>query len=372
MGYTYTKEINESEIIMRTNEVNQRRLKTARLYRGMTVDQLAKQTDIVKKDIISFEDSKYEPRKENVIKIAKALKFPEDYFEEADYIKVVVEGSSLRSGAGLNKQDEIASKEKLILVHKICDSVKEFATFPKLNLPGKTSSFSSMEDLTMKLRNQWNVGNGPIESVSKVMESAGIIISDINVEKKGAISFTQKQSIQGKLRYLVALGNDGASASVRNYDLAYELGFIMASSLGIPVKKLSQDEFACSFLLPSDSFKNDLTNPEDLESYIELKEKWNVPISAMIFRAHQLGVLNYKKYNYMMSDMERKGWLNEEPLDHIKDNNVSMLKRMIESVVRKNIDVVGSLSADGITMYSVDIEDVLGLKKGSLSLRRRK
>ncbi len=76
--------------------------------------------------------------------------------------------------------------------------------------------------------------------------------------------------------------------------MACELGYIISSELRIPSKQFSEDEYACAFLLPKESFLKDLTHPEDLDYYVELKKKWIVPISAMIFRAYNLEKINYK------------------------------------------------------------------------------
>ena len=48
---------------------NGKRLKTARVYRAKTIDQLAQETKINKKDILAFEEEKYKPLVENEMKI---------------------------------------------------------------------------------------------------------------------------------------------------------------------------------------------------------------------------------------------------------------------------------------------------------------
>ena len=46
-----------------------RKLREARMYRGKTIDVLAKETNINKKDIIAFEEDKYKPTLENEMKL---------------------------------------------------------------------------------------------------------------------------------------------------------------------------------------------------------------------------------------------------------------------------------------------------------------
>ena len=55
-----------------------RKLREARMYRGKTIDVLAKETNINKKDIIAFEEDKYKPTLENEMKLSNALGFPRE------------------------------------------------------------------------------------------------------------------------------------------------------------------------------------------------------------------------------------------------------------------------------------------------------
>ena len=123
--------------------------------------------------------------------------------------------------------------------------------------------------------------------------------------------------------------------------------------------------------MPKESFLKDLTHPEDLDYYVELKKKWIVPISAMIFRAYNLEKINYKKYNYLMNEMDKKGWLIEEPLDKMKGSSPTYLKRAVELLIENKImsvnSIVSSLEEFRINLYPEDLELLMGLKKGLLS-----
>ena len=160
---------------------------------------------------------------------------------------------------------------------------------------------------------------------------------------------------------LVSLGNDKKSATIRNYDLAYELAYIVSTEANIQSKKFSKDEFACAFLMPKETFLQDLKMVNELEDYVELKKKWIVPISAIILRAYQLGEISYKKYMYLMNEMDKKGWLKKEPLDeNIKATSPILLKKSIDILIENNImskaTLMDNLSNCGLHLYQDDIE----------------
>ena len=67
---------------------NGKRLKAARLYRGLTISEVAKMSDVSKQAISQFENSKAEPKLETLMKIMQILKFPREYFYENPEDKV--------------------------------------------------------------------------------------------------------------------------------------------------------------------------------------------------------------------------------------------------------------------------------------------
>jgi Zn-dependent peptidase ImmA (M78 family)/DNA-binding XRE family transcriptional regulator len=351
---------------------NGKRLKAARTYRGKTIDVLAKEANINKKDILAFEEDKYKPVVENELKISNTLNFPREYFFQHDDIKVIVESTHIRPESPIPRVEEISYKEKLVMTHRVVSVIEEYIKFPEMKIADDLSKYDDMEELATKVRRNWGLGDGPIGNMLSLLESNGIVVSGLNVDKRGALSFTQKQSIERDSRYLVSLGNDRKSATIRNYDLAYELGYIVSTEVGMSSKKFSKDEFACAFLLPKETFFEDLANVNEINDYVELKKKWIVPISAMVLRAYQLEVINYKKYMYLMREMEKQGWLKKEPLDeNIKATSPALLKKSVEMLIDNKVmtreGLVETVADSGISLYGEDIEMLLGLKEGMLS-----
>lgn len=360
---------------MNLKDFNGKRLKSARTFRAKTIEQLSKETKINKKDLKAFEENKYIPNMENTLKLSNVLNFPKEYFYRNENMNVIVEDSHFNTQSKLSRVEEISYREKMIIIHKIYSFMESYIKFPKENLPNKRimadTNINDIESLSYKTREFWTLNNSPIVNMVNLLESNGIIISGMNVDKKGATIFTQKQRIGKEVKYLISLGNDKKSAAIRNYNLAYELGYIVSSELKIPNKQFSADEYACAFLLPKETFLEDLSHPEDVDYYVELKKKWIVPISAMIFRAYNLGKINYKKYNYLMNEMDKRGWLVEEPLDKMKGSSPTYLKKAVELLIENKImstnSIVSSLEEFGINLYPEDLELLMGLKKGFLS-----
>ena len=127
--------------------------------------------------------------------------------------------------------------------------------------------------------------------------------------------------------------------------------------------------------MPKETFTQDLKMVNDLEDYVELKKKWIVPISAIILRAYQLGEISYKKYMYLMNEMDKKGWLKKEPLEeNIKATSPMLLKKSIDVLIENNImskaSLVINLSNWGLHLNQDEVEILLGFKEGKLTTER--
>ena len=127
--------------------------------------------------------------------------------------------------------------------------------------------------------------------------------------------------------------------------------------------------------MPKETFTQDLKMVNDLEDYVELKKKWIVPISAIILRAYQLGEISYKKYMYLMNEMDKKGWLKKEPLEeNIKATSPMLLKKSIDVLIDNNImskaSLVMNLSNWGLHLNQDEVEVLLGFKEGKLTTER--
>ena len=361
---------------MKKEQFNPKKLKSARIYRGKTIDIVSKETGINKKDILAFEEMKYIPTLENIMKLSNNLEFPRQYFVTGERLNINVDASHFNPQSTLPRNEEIAYREKLIMVHRIRLFIEGYIKFPSLNLPNNIDKNDDIEIIANKIRDYWGLENGPIGNMVTLMENNGFILSGLNINKKGASPYTQKQSINDDVRYLTLLGNDRKSATVRNFDLAYELGFIISNELKISAKNFAKEDFASALLLPKDSFIEDLEDPNELESYVEMKARWIVPMTTLIYRAYQLGVISYKKYNYLMTEMDKRGWLKKEPLDdNIKATSPQSLKVGIELLFDNNImspnTFMNNLEDFGVIIYSNDVEELADLKEGMLGGNRK-
>ncbi|WP_276629291.1 YHYH domain-containing protein [Terrisporobacter hibernicus] len=193
-----------------------------------------------------------------------------------------------------------------------------------------------------------------------------------NEFSKDVLSEAYKESYEdGKEKYIVSLGHDKNSLALRNYDLAYEFSFIISNELNIPAKRFNKDDFASALLLPRNKLIEELDNPNELESYLEVKSKFMVPLTIILYRSYALGLINYKKYNYLMNEISKNGWHKEEPLDNVKATHPNCLRKAYKLLLDNNIvsknTLIEKLYNENMILYGDDLEILMGLKEGSLA-----
>ena len=99
------------------------------------------------------------------------------------------------------RNEEISYREKLIMIHKLYSFFENFIQFPQLQLPDNLNKNLSMEELAEKCREYYELGEEPIINMVSFMEAVGIVITGMNMDRRGASPYSQKQSINGKEKY---------------------------------------------------------------------------------------------------------------------------------------------------------------------------
>lgn len=363
------------------NAFNGERLKTARVYRGLTIAELAEEANVTKQAISQFENGRGSPSLETLMGLIKALQFPREYFYEEDKERVKIGNTYFRALLTTNKKDRLSQVEKTKILARVYHFLNKYVEFPKLNIPILPHEANYIEEVALEVRRQWDIGLEPISNMVRLLEKNGFVITSFLTDGEQIDAFSQRQEINGAEYYFIVLGDDKNSATRRQFDAAHELGHVMLHDWSLDLDQVSREEFrhmeseanhfAAALLLPKETYINDLVYPNRLDYYVELKKKWKVSISAMVVRAHQLGVINYNQYQYLMRQISKRGWRTREPLDDIiQVSKPTVLKKAIEILITNEVfsgdKIVQELSKNNLSLNKTEIEKLLGLEVGTL------
>lgn len=363
---------------------NGERLKKARIYRGMTVADLAKQVGCQRQTLSMYEIAKSQPTdKEIVAQIAKTLDFPVKYFYEkpSAYATGTVYFRSLLTTNKKYRSEQIIKMDFLSQVYSLLQDYVQFPEFVPLELPEDTSP----EAAAYALRDAWGLGRGPIDNLVSVVEQHGILVTSFSTSTDDVDAFSQFVETADIPTYLIAYSDNKNSAARIHFDIAHELGHICLHEWSEDIEELSKEEFkrrelqanefAAAFLLPEDTFRKDAASGEaSIAFYKNLKKKWKVSIAAMIRRAEKLGVITTDDYQNLIRIMQRRGQRKEEPLDDILITaSPALLKTSVVMLLQEGVftpaDFMDELSNEyGLSINATEVEYLLDLPTGTLAV----
>lgn len=376
-----------------TQKINGDHIKSARLFRGLSLSDLSNKTGITKQALSLYENETIRPEISKLVAIAQALDFPIEYFMSLDNFQVKTESTYFRSLLSTPKIARTAQSVRVEFIAKIYEILIDYVDFPDRNFPDIAFSgrnafsecadeeeTSEIESIATQCRKFWGLGFGPIVNLQKTVESNGIIITSLFTDKDEIDAFSKRTIINGNSVYIIVLNSTKNNVRTR-FDIAHELGHIFLHPWSENIEELSRQEFkeresqankfAGAFLLPRESFGNDVSHyPTKLEYYLHLKEKWNVSIQAMIYRTHQLKIISTTQYQYLMRQISKRGWRSCEPYDRPFDIEKTLLQEAIEllfsSGEMKPYDLMTALKSKGLYMRHEDVEDLLSIERDSL------
>lgn len=380
---------------MEAKAFNGDRLRKARIYNGLTLTELAERTGLSKQSVSLYENGKNIPDYQRVAALSRELGFPFDFFFQRDKISTKTETTYFRSQATTTKKDRSAQSVKLEMVASMYEVLWNYVEFPGYTDPQVSfegfdtveecstyEAVTAMEEVAQKVRKHWNLGNDPIKNLQYVLEQHGILVTCIDTDEDTIDAFSQRTTVDNADVYIIAIALSKQFECRIRFDMAHELGHIVLHPWSEDLDSIPKDEFkarerqanmfASAFLLPRDSFGKDVSKyPTNLEYYGYLKKKWKVSIQAMLYRAHQLRIITPNQYQYLMRQVSKNGWRNEEPGDVPYVLNESIFQGAIDLLFDNSIlspeTLMREFKLNGIALYPATVEALLHLRQGTLN-----
>lgn len=359
------------------------RLKKARIYRGLTVAELAERVGCQRQTLSMYEISKSQPTdKITVARIAKELDFPVKYFYENPdvFTSGTVYFRSLLTTNKKYRSEQIVKMDYLSQIYSLLQDYVAFPEFEPLDLPNDVTP----EQAAYALRDAWGLGRGPIENLISIVEEHGILVTSFSTSTNDVDAFSQFMGATNTPTYIIAYSNNKTSAARIHFDIAHELGHICLHEWSEDIEDISKEEFkskereandfAAAFLLPEETFKKDAERgPQTITYYKQLKKKWKVSIAAMVRRSEKLGIISADDYQNLIRVMQRRGLRKEEPLDDILlTASPALLKTSVNILLQENVfttsEFMDELSNSyGLSINAAEVEYLLDLPNGTLS-----
>jgi Zn-dependent peptidase ImmA (M78 family)/DNA-binding XRE family transcriptional regulator len=165
-------------------EIFGRRLKSARLMKRLTMDELSKLTngEVSKPNISKYEAGKMMPSSKVHIALAKALGMDFEYFFRPVTVQITRQ-ADYRKKSKLSKGDENAIneevKDKAERYLEIEDTLGINMKFDYDLSDIVVSNRNDVKRIVARIRKDWNLGLGPLSNIIDLLESHGVRVIEI-------------------------------------------------------------------------------------------------------------------------------------------------------------------------------------------------
>jgi Zn-dependent peptidase ImmA (M78 family)/transcriptional regulator with XRE-family HTH domain len=354
---------------------NPRRLKEARIAKGLSAAELAQEIGLSRQAVSLLEGGDTQPKAETIMHLSYALGFPRSFFYKQSDCEF--SGNTFfRASSSMTKKVRESQLVKADFVEMILNELETYIDFPEVNLPpmddfeGCDWNDRDIEELTIHCRNYWKLGIRPIDDVVKLLETNGIIVTSINTGSLTLDAFCQPRG----RRPLIVLSNDKQSAVRRQFDSAHELGHLLMHKELVDNQSLMSPQefkrmenqahrFASALLLPEEGFAKSVRT-STINHFTELKAFWKASIGAMVKRCKDLGIIDEVKYTSLQKQISTRKIRTREPLDDVLPvSEPKVLKQAIGMIIKAEVKTPTDLLYD-LDLPAGLVEEICNLKNG--------
>ncbi len=335
------------------------KIKIARCRKHFSMDELVSKmgTDAISKMSISkIERGLLNPSEKTLKAIAKACDVPVPFFYTT---QVSISPMSFRY------EKDIPSRKAEMIEAEVIHSIEEcFAkeemvnrTFSFVNpLRGfQISNYDDAEQAAYLLRQHIVIGNHPIHSVYEMLEELGIMVLEVDV---GSTELLGTSTIINNVQPVVIVNTQSCTTTERKrFTALHELAHLLLSihpiaeeqfhnektdiTLKCPTVERLCHHFASAMLISSSSIKRRLGNHRSelsIKELVSIRNMYGISISAVVHRAHDLGIITDATYNSLFDEHISKnrmetGW-GEYPIMEKADRYELLEERLTQCSYR--------------------------------------
>ncbi|TKG94668.1 ImmA/IrrE family metallo-endopeptidase [Puteibacter caeruleilacunae] len=285
------------------NEIFAIRLKSARVMKGLSMDNLVdKMKGAISKNAISkYEKGVMTPDSTRLIALAKALDCSIDYFFRP--VKINLEKIEFRKRSALKSKE--ANRIKEIVKHyteRYLEIEEILAIKSGFKNPISHLIIKNSEDINLavrELRESWKIGYNAIPNVVKLLEDKGIKVIEIHADDQfdGLSSFIDNT-------FPIIVINKQFTPERKRFTALHELGHLLLSiDESLSHKEIENlcNAFANKILIADEVFIENIGNNRHhivLQELQRLQIAYGISIDALMHKAKDLNCISESRYKY--------------------------------------------------------------------------
>ena len=317
------------------------RLKSARIMKGFSLQDLADEVEnkLTKQALNKYEAGLMKPDQEMLFLLCKALNVRPDFF--------VRETSITLENVEFRKLKKLSSKESARIKESTIDILERY--FELEHLLGiekefinpikhiKIDSYDKVEYAVNKMREEWKLGEAPLNNVIELLEDNNIKVIEIDAGPE----FIGLSTWEG-IKNPVVVVNSSLVLDRKRFTVLHELGHILMNVGHIEEKDRERycHAFAGAMLIPKSQLLKELGNVRSkisMNELIYLKEQFGASIQAIMIRAKNLEIITESHYKSFITLFSMRGYKKKEPGEYKGQERSNRFKQLIHKAVAEEI-----------------------------------
>lgn len=345
------------------SEINPKQITFARVRRRLTKAQLAKELGVTSRSLQNYETGAFAPDLELLARIAKLLKFPQQFFFiDEDMPEIKEHTVSFRKLSKMTDAMKACAFAAGAIAFKVNQWIEDRFSLPQADLPDLSDL--EPEEAAVTLRRIWGLGNAPIPNMVHLLESKGIRVFSLAEETREVDAFCTWYASKP----FVFL-NTIKSAERSRFDAAHELGHLVRDVYTMqhgqvhgPEMERQADAFASAFLMPKESVEANQPPTYSINYLMKLKHYWGVSLVALAYRFNALGLVSEWNYRSLCIEIAKSGYRTNEPEPMARENS-QLLTKVLDILYskkqgRREIADSLSLSVDEINALTFHLTNL--------------
>lgn len=314
------------------------RLKMARARAGLSLRNLAELVEVSPMAISKYERGLAVPGSAILVKMSKVLGVKPEFFFRPTKIML--------SKVNFRKKKSLSAKSQRMILGEVRDWLERYLEVesilfekPPIFQPPIcfSKSISSLDDVEMvaeELRQEWSLGDGPIENLSEVLEERGLKVGLV----AGQAGFDALTLWFDEKWPVIAVKRD-IPGDRQRFNLAHELGHMLKVEEPISAEKAAH-RFAGAFLVPAEAAKRELGERRSRLNTLELhllKHKYGMSMQAWVYRAKDLSIINKYVYENLFRTFRQRGWHQKEWGEPLPPEEPERMKRLVMKALAEDL-----------------------------------
>jgi len=311
------------------------RIKQARKANNLSLRKLAEKAEISAMAISKYERDLDTPSSGVLLRLAQALGVSIDFLFRPQTVSVQLQAYRKHATLGVKELEAIQMRiqewlERYLEVESFFPDEGRSVTLPIHSI----QSIDQVENVAIKLRENWNLGLDPIENLTQLLEDQGIKVGLVS----GFEHFDASTFIADGIPVIVSKAE--LPGDRQRFNLGHELGhLILDVEEGLDTESVCH-RFVGAFLVPAQAARFELGSGRttlDMNELYLLKRKYGLSMQAWIFRARDLGIISTSAAARLFKRFRANGWHRHEPGKALATERPLRMERLIYRALAEDL-----------------------------------